>query len=88
MINQEFEAQERKYQVLPNFGICCRELRGRGEARSYEFSRMRAQFQLCRWGLSDQILGKFHVAPRPDHCKEANLDLHISMLSSCDSSQL
>ena len=28
MINQEFKALRRKYQVLPNFGICCRELRG------------------------------------------------------------
>ena len=27
MTNQEFMAQERKYQELPNFGICCRELR-------------------------------------------------------------
>ena len=28
MINQEFQVLGRKYQVLPNFGICCRELRG------------------------------------------------------------
>ena len=27
-INQEFKAQGTKYQVLPNFGICCRELGG------------------------------------------------------------
>ena len=27
MINQQFKALGRKYQVLPNFGICCRELR-------------------------------------------------------------
>ena len=27
-INQEFKAQGKQYQVLPNFGICCRELRG------------------------------------------------------------
>ena len=27
MTNQEFKAQGTKYQVLPNFGICCRELR-------------------------------------------------------------
>ena len=26
MINQEFKAQGTKYQVLPNFGISCREL--------------------------------------------------------------
>ena len=26
MINEEFEAQGTKYQVLLNFGICCREL--------------------------------------------------------------
>ena len=26
MINQEFKAQGTKYQVLPNFGTCCREL--------------------------------------------------------------
>ena len=28
MLNQEFEAQERKYQVLPNFGICCLKIDG------------------------------------------------------------
>ena len=28
MKNQEFHAKETKDQVLPNFGICCRELRG------------------------------------------------------------
>ena len=27
MINQEFKALGRKYQVFPNFGICCEELR-------------------------------------------------------------
>ena len=36
--------QGTKYQVLPNFGTCCRELEG---TQSYEFSRMRAQFLLC-----------------------------------------
>ena len=25
-INQEFKTEGTKYQVLPNFGICCREL--------------------------------------------------------------
>ena len=28
MINQEFKAGGRKYQVLPNFGLCCGELGG------------------------------------------------------------
>ena len=28
MMNQEFEAQGRKYQLLPNFGISCTEQRG------------------------------------------------------------
>ena len=28
MINQEFKVQGTKYQVLSNFGICCRELGG------------------------------------------------------------
>ena len=28
MINQEFKALGRKYQMFPYFGICCRELRG------------------------------------------------------------
>ena len=28
MINQEFKAQGTKYQMLPDLGICCRELRG------------------------------------------------------------
>ena len=28
MINQEFKARGRKYQVLTKFGICCRELGG------------------------------------------------------------
>ena len=28
MINQEFKAKGTKYHVLPNFGICCRELGG------------------------------------------------------------
>ena len=28
MINQDFKAQGTKYQVLPNLGICCRELAG------------------------------------------------------------
>ena len=28
MINQEFKAQERNYQVLPKFRICCWELGG------------------------------------------------------------
>ena len=27
-INQEFKIQGTKYQVLPNFGICCRQLAG------------------------------------------------------------
>ena len=27
MINQEFEAPGTKYEVLPNLGVCCRELR-------------------------------------------------------------
>ena len=26
MTNQEFKAHGTKYQVLPNFGICCREM--------------------------------------------------------------
>ena len=26
MMNQELKAQRRKYEMLPNFGICCREL--------------------------------------------------------------
>ena len=41
MINQGFEALGRKYQVLPNFEICCR------EAESHELSCMLAQFLLC-----------------------------------------
>ena len=28
MMNQEFKARGRKYYVLPNFGLCCRELEG------------------------------------------------------------
>ena len=28
MINQEFKTQRTKFQVLPNFGVCCRELGG------------------------------------------------------------
>ena len=44
MINQEFKALERKYQVLPNFGICSWELKG---AQRYEFLLMCAQFLLC-----------------------------------------
>ena len=28
MINQEFTAQGRKYEMLPNLRICCKELRG------------------------------------------------------------
>ena len=28
MINQEFKALGRKYGVLPDFGICCKELGG------------------------------------------------------------
>ena len=28
MINQEFKAQGRRYQVLSNFGVCCKELKG------------------------------------------------------------
>ena len=28
MMNQEFKAHGTKYQVLPNFGICCKELGG------------------------------------------------------------
>ena len=28
MINQEFKAQGREYQVLPNFRVCCRVLGG------------------------------------------------------------
>ena len=27
-INQEFKAQKTKYEVLPSFGICCKEPRG------------------------------------------------------------
>ena len=34
MINQEFKAQGTKYQVLPNFGICCRKL---GELKVLSF---------------------------------------------------
>ena len=37
MINQEFKAQETKYQVLANFGICCRELGGRGGLKVMSF---------------------------------------------------
>ena len=40
MINQRFKALRRKYKVLLNFGICCREL----GAQSYEFLRMLSQF--------------------------------------------
>ena len=45
MINHEFKVKGRKYQVLPEFAICCRELAR--SAPSCEFSRMRAQFLLC-----------------------------------------
>ena len=34
MKNQELKAQETKYQVLPNFGICCKEL-GDSKLRVY-----------------------------------------------------
>ena len=43
MINQEFKAKGTKYQVLPNFGMCCREL---GGAQSCEFSAMRVRYLL------------------------------------------
>ena len=45
MVNQEFKAQGTKYKMLPNFGICCRELGG--GAQSYEILHMRAQLLLC-----------------------------------------
>ena len=41
MINQEFMTQGR---MLPNFGICCRDLDG---AQSHEFLCMHVEFQLC-----------------------------------------
>ena len=44
MINQDFKAQGTKYQVLPNLGICCRELAG---LKVTSFLRMRAQLLLC-----------------------------------------
>ena len=48
MINQEFKAQGRQYQVLPNFGDILQRARG---IQSYEFLRMRAQFLLCLTNL-------------------------------------
>ena len=45
MINQEFKALGRKCGVLPNFWDLLQGARG---TQSYEFSRMRAQFLLCR----------------------------------------
>ena len=44
MINQEFEAQGKNYQMLPSFGVCYREL---GGSQSYEFLCMHVQFLLC-----------------------------------------
>ena len=37
VINSEFKAQGANYQVLSNFGICCKELRG---LEATIFSRM------------------------------------------------
>ena len=37
MMNQKFKARGRKYQLLPNFGICCREL---GRLRRKELEGM------------------------------------------------
>ena len=46
MVNQEFEAIGRKNQMLPNLGICCRELGG----SKLRVSRMRGQFLLfLKW---------------------------------------
>ena len=45
MTNQEVKTQGTKYQVLQNFGICCRREVG---AQSYEFSCMHARFLLFR----------------------------------------
>ena len=53
MINQEFKAQGTKYHVLPNFGICCREL---GGGSNYEFWCMRTQFLLRPSEHNCQIL--------------------------------
>ena len=58
MMNQEFKTLGRKYGVLPNFGICCREL---GGAQSYAFWRIRAQFLLCL--LSRKKKGKSKGLP-------------------------
>ena len=45
MMNQEFEAQGIRYQVLLNFGICCRELR---VLKVATFCACDAQLRLCR----------------------------------------
>ena len=56
MINQNFKALGRKYQVLPNFGSVA----GAKGAQSCEFLGMRAQFLL--WSLM-HIMTCFHISP-------------------------
>ena len=52
MINQEFKAMGRKFQVLPNFGICCRELGG----LKIRVLRMRAQLSALSSRAAKNIL--------------------------------
>ena len=59
MINQEFKALGRKYQVLPTLGICYRELRGLNKAMS------------CREGLRSFCLSFISYLFESGQCERA-----------------
>ena len=61
MINQEFKAQGRNRQVLPNFRICCRELEG---SKLKIFTHARAVSALSFWLLFASWIVNLHKRTR------------------------
>ena len=57
MINQEFKAKGTKYQVLPNFKICCREL---GGSKQRVFAHACAVCTLSIWHKTDHVTFMFY----------------------------
>ena len=77
MINQEFKALGRKYEVLPNFGIICRELEG---PQSYEFWHMPAQFLLCSSQMTS--LSLFSIVTEADSIASSLPKIFIAVVIS------
>ena len=73
--NQEFKAQGTKYQVLLNFGICCRELRG-PKVTSFR-TCMRSFCTVDLSNISFMVVNNLYQARHTDRVQALQPLLHV-----------